>query len=140
MRRSSRSVPARSRSHQWLERHATESDRVHDGLSRSRGAIQGSQSREREPMACVRAFSTAVVIGTSALMGTLLAQAPPAPGTAPKPDTPAVTRHVETARKAAGGEWTQAVDFICVADPNNSANFPWPDDPLIEPTKVFDNA
>jgi metallo-beta-lactamase class B len=51
-----------------------------------------------------------------------------------------VDAHLEAARSAAGREWTTTLDFTCVADPNSANNFPWPDDPLIEPTKVFDNA
>ena len=61
------------------------------------------------------------------------AQAPAAP---PKPDTPAVTQHVDLARKAAGTEWTQAVDFICKVNPDRANRV---DDPLIAPTKIFDN-
>ena len=60
------------------------------------------------------------------------AQAP----TLPKPDTPAVIRHVEPARKAAGADWTQAVDFICKVNPYRANR---DDDPLIAPTKIFDN-
>jgi metallo-beta-lactamase class B len=80
------------------------------------------------------------VAAAVALSGIVAAQAPPTPAPASKPDTPPVTRHIEAARKAAGAEWRQAVEFTCVTDPNSAANFPWPDDPLIEPTKVFDNA
>ena len=78
----------------------------------------------------------AAITATAALTGTLLADAPQAPAPAPRPDTPAVIRHVDAARKAAGAEWTQAVEFICAVDPNRANR---PDDPLIEPTKVFDN-
>lgn len=83
---------------------------------------------------CPRALPHAAFV--AALTATLSAQAPQAPAPAPKPDTPAVTRHVDAARKAAGTEWTQAFEFICAVNPNraNSA-----DDPLLEPTKVFDN-
>ena len=68
--------------------------------------------------------------------GTAMAQAPQAPVAPPKPDTPAVLRHVDAARKAAGTEWTQAVEFICSADQSRANR---PDDPEIEPTKIFDN-
>lgn len=64
------------------------------------------------------------------------AQAPPAPAGPPKPDTPAVTRHIDAARKAAGSEWGQAVDFICKVNPDRANRA---DDPLIAPTKLFDN-
>jgi metallo-beta-lactamase class B len=63
-------------------------------------------------------------------------QAPQAPAAPPKPDTPAVTQHVDLARKAAGTEWTQAVDFICKVNPDRANRV---DDPLIAPTKIFDN-
>ena len=67
--------------------------------------------------------------------GFALAQAPALPAQ-PKPDTPAVTQHIDVARKAAGTEWTQAVDFICKVNPDRANRV---DDPLITPTKVFDN-
>ena len=47
-----------------------------------------------------------------------------------------MTQHVDLARKAAGTEWTQAVDFICKVNPDRANRA---DDPLIAPTKVFDN-
>ena len=68
--------------------------------------------------------------------GTLHGQAPQAPAVPPKPDTPAVTQHIDLARKAAGTEWTQAVDFICKVNPDRANRV---DDPLIAPTKIFDN-
>jgi len=64
------------------------------------------------------------------------AQAPQAPAAPPKPDTPAVTQHIDLARKAAATEWTQAVDFICKVNPDRANRV---DDPLIAPTKIFDN-
>ena len=67
---------------------------------------------------------------------TVSGQAPQAPAGPPKPDTPAVTQHVDLARKAAGTEWTQAVDFICKVNPDRANRV---DDPLIAPTKIFDN-
>ncbi len=74
---------------------------------------------------------------TIAMSGSVLnGQAPQAPAAPPKPDTPAVTQHVDLARKAAGTEWTQAVDFICKVNPDRANRA---DDPLIAPTKVFDN-
>ena len=72
-----------------------------------------------------------VVAGT-----TTRGQAPQAPAAPPKPDTPAVTQKVDLARKAAGTEWTQAVDFICKVNPDRANRV---DDPLIAPTKIFDN-
>jgi metallo-beta-lactamase class B len=74
---------------------------------------------------------------TLAVAGTTASgQAPQAPAAPPKPDTPAVTQHVDLARKAAGTEWTQAVDFICKVNPDRANRV---DDPLIAPTKIFDN-
>ena len=70
------------------------------------------------------------------MSGSALRQAPQAPAAPPKPDTPAVTQHVDLARKAAGTEWTQAVDFICKVNPDRANRA---DDPLIAPTKIFDN-
>jgi metallo-beta-lactamase class B len=85
-------------------------------------------------MPATRAPLATAIAAVFAAAGTILAQAPQQPP--PKPDTPAVTRHIDAARKAAGEDWTQAVDFICAVNPNRANR---PDDPLIEPTKVFDN-
>jgi metallo-beta-lactamase class B len=85
-------------------------------------------------MHAIHAPHVTAAVAAAALTATLLAQEPQAPP--PKPDGPAVTRRVDAARKAAGTEWTQALDFICAVNPNRANR---PDDPLIEPTKVFDN-
>jgi metallo-beta-lactamase class B len=53
-----------------------------------------------------------------------------------KPDSPEVQKLLETARQSAGSEWTEAFDFICASNPGRANR---PDDPEIEPTKVFDN-
>ena len=82
----------------------------------------------------IRALSCLFLMAT-VVTATLLAQAPQAPATPPKPDTPAVTRHLDAARKAAGTEWTQAVDFICKVNPDRANRA---DDPVIAPT-IFDN-
>jgi metallo-beta-lactamase class B len=76
-----------------------------------------------------------VMAMVAAASGRWVAQAQ-APAPPPKPDTPAVTQHIDLARKAAGTEWTQAVDFICKVNPDRANRA---DDPLIPPTKVFDN-
>ena len=47
-----------------------------------------------------------------------------------------MTQHIDLARKAAGTEWTQAVDFICKVNPDRANRA---DDPLIAPTRLFDN-
>jgi metallo-beta-lactamase class B len=62
------------------------------------------------------------------------AQGPPAG--APKPDGPETLQRIEELRKTAGAEWSEAVDFICALNPNRANR---PDDPEIEPTRVFDN-
>jgi metallo-beta-lactamase class B len=77
-----------------------------------------------------------LVLSMAAPAAPALAQAPPAPAAPPKPDTPAVTRHLDAARKAAGTEWTAAVEFICKVNPDRANRA---DDPLIAPTKIFDN-
>ncbi len=51
-------------------------------------------------------------------------------------DSPAAAGHVAKAKQAAGTEWLPAFDFICAVNPNRANR---PDDPLIEPTKIFDN-
>src|SRR5262245_49495113 len=63
------------------------------------------------------------------------AQAPPAQEP-PKPDSPEVQRSLAAAKARAGTEWAEAYDFICAA---NATRANRPDDPEIEPTKVFDN-
>ena len=85
-------------------------------------------------MHATHALHVAAIAAVATLTGTLLAQAPQEPP--PKPDSPSVTRHVDAAGKAAGTEWTQAVDFICKVNPDRANRA---DDPLIAPTKVFDN-
>jgi metallo-beta-lactamase class B len=64
--------------------------------------------------------------------GCLRAQAPQA---APaKPDSPAVLEDIAKAKQIAGKEWAGEATFFCDAPRANS-----PTDPLIEPTKLFDN-
>src|SRR5581483_1072762 len=64
--------------------------------------------------------------------GPVFAQAPAA---APaKPDSEAVKALVEKAKKAGGPMWAEEEHFFCEAPRANS-----PDDPPIEPTKIFDN-
>ena len=54
----------------------------------------------------------------------------------PKPDTPDVLTHVAAAEKAAGREWQTEAAFFCSPNPNRANR---PDDPLLEPTRLFDN-
>jgi metallo-beta-lactamase class B len=66
------------------------------------------------------------------------AQGPPGgrAGEPPASDAAEVQRLLAQAREAAGREWTEAFDFICAQNPNQANR---PDDPLIQPTRVFDN-
>jgi len=52
----------------------------------------------------------------------------------PKPDSPAVKAIVARAKSAAGAMWAEEAHFFCEAPRANS-----PNDPPIEPTKIFDN-
>jgi metallo-beta-lactamase class B len=67
-------------------------------------------------------------------LATAVAAQPPAP-TPDAPDSPRVSAIVDQARTAAGSEWSEAVEFFCgtAGRPNRA------DDPLIKPTRVFDN-
>lgn len=50
------------------------------------------------------------------------------------PDSAEVAAHIEKAKKLAGAEWAPEAKFFCLMPRANS-----PTDPLIEPTRVFDN-
>jgi metallo-beta-lactamase class B len=56
------------------------------------------------------------------------------PSAAAKPDSADVTAHVAKAKKIGGSMWDAEVRFFCLLPRANS-----PKDPLIEPTKLFDN-
>jgi metallo-beta-lactamase class B len=58
------------------------------------------------------------------------------PQPAAGPDSPEVLQLVESASRSAGTEWTETVTFICSP---NASRPNRPDDPEIEPTRVFDN-
>jgi metallo-beta-lactamase class B len=79
-----------------------------------------------------------VVALLAACSVTVVAQGPPQgrAGAPPGPDSADVQRLLAQARAAAGTEWTEAFDFICAQNPNRANR---PDDPLIQPTQVFDN-
>jgi metallo-beta-lactamase class B len=77
----------------------------------------------------------AAAFAPCALGAVLLAQAPP-PIVTSGPDTPAVLRHVEAARKAGGTDWAPAVEFVCKANQDRANRA---DDPVITPTRLFDN-
>jgi metallo-beta-lactamase class B len=83
-------------------------------------------------MANISSVLTPFVIVTS-IVGLSAAQAPTGPA---KPDSPEVQKLLETAKQSAGSEWTEAFDFICAMNPGRANR---PDDPEIEPTRVFDN-
>jgi metallo-beta-lactamase class B len=56
---------------------------------------------------------------------------PPAPA---KPDSPAIIEQLERLKTSVGPRWADAVHFWCEAPRANRA-----DDPVIQPTKLFDN-
>jgi metallo-beta-lactamase class B len=59
----------------------------------------------------------------------------PAPAQAPaKPDTPEIKALIEQTKRDAGPRWAYAVHFWCEEPRPNR-----PDDPTIQPTKLFDN-
>jgi metallo-beta-lactamase class B len=72
-------------------------------------------------------------IGIVALCAGLgFAQAPPS--VPAKPDSDQVKALIEKAKKAGGVRWAEEAHFFCEAPRPNS-----PNDPLIEPTQIFDN-
>jgi metallo-beta-lactamase class B len=72
------------------------------------------------------------IIGCWLISAALLAaQEPAAPA---KPDSDAVKALIEKAKKASGPMWAEEEHFFCEAPRANS-----PNDPPIEPTKIFDN-
>jgi glyoxylase-like metal-dependent hydrolase (beta-lactamase superfamily II) len=73
------------------------------------------------------------VIPVFAIAAGLLCAQPPQPVPA-KPDSDAVKALIEKARKAGGSMWAGEEHFFCEAPRANS-----PNDPPIEPTKIFDN-
>jgi len=75
-------------------------------------------------------FVLALVVA-SAVSGA--AQQPPQQPPA-KPDTPEIKALIEQTRSAAGPKWAYAVHFWCEEPRANRA-----DDPVIQPTKLFDN-
>jgi metallo-beta-lactamase class B len=68
-----------------------------------------------------------------ALSAALLQAQPPVAAPA-KPDSDAVMAMIEKAKKTAGEKWAGEAHFFCEAPRPNS-----PNDPPIEPTKIFDN-
>jgi metallo-beta-lactamase class B len=72
------------------------------------------------------------VLSAIALAGLLAAQTPDA--APPKPDSPEVKALIEKAKKAGGSMWAGEEHFFCEAPRPNR-----PDDPVIPPSKIFDN-
>jgi metallo-beta-lactamase class B len=83
----------------------------------------------------MKVTSTFAALAAPLLAVTLSAQAPAAQE-APRPDSAEVQRMLDAAKTRAGTEWAEAFEFICAANANRANR---PDDPVIEPTKVFDN-
>lgn len=77
-------------------------------------------------------MASALVIAIATMAA---AQAPPTQPAA-KPDSPQIRQRVDTIRKSAGARWSETVDFVCDANQSRANR---PDDPEIEPTRVFDN-
>ena len=82
-------------------------------------------------MISIRGAAIAVVMCAAA--GRLAAQQgqPPAPA---KPDSPAITGQLARLKQSVGPRWADAVRFWCEAPRANR-----PDDPGIQPAKIFDN-
>jgi glyoxylase-like metal-dependent hydrolase (beta-lactamase superfamily II) len=77
---------------------------------------------------------SAVCLLMAAAIGVTAAAQQPGPPAPVKPDTPEITAMIEQVRKAAGPRWAEAVHFWCEAPRANR-----PDDPVIPPTRIFDN-
>jgi metallo-beta-lactamase class B len=77
-------------------------------------------------LACLLVFA-------AALPALARAQAP-APAAPAKPDSPEVKALIDKARQAGGAMWAGEVQFFCESPRANSAS-----DPVIVPTKIFDN-
>jgi metallo-beta-lactamase class B len=76
---------------------------------------------------------TRLTAGLCVAASVAVAAQQPAPPAA-KPDSPEITQMIEQVRKDAGPRWAYAVHFWCEEPRANR-----PDDPVITPTKIFDN-
>ena len=74
-----------------------------------------------------------LLVFAAALPALARAQAP-APAAPAKPDSPAVKALIDKARKTGGAMWAGEAQFFCESPRANSAS-----DPVIVPTKIFDN-
>jgi metallo-beta-lactamase class B len=81
----------------------------------------------RTAVACL----PALLLAAGAVL--IQAQQPSAPS---KPDSPQVKALVDSARKTAGDEWAEAFTFWCAANQTRANR---PDDPVIDPVRIFDN-
>jgi metallo-beta-lactamase class B len=77
-----------------------------------------------------------VGLGLGLLVCSAIASVAQQPGPLPpaKPDTPEIKALIEQTRKSVGQRWASAVHFWCEEPRANR-----PDDPVIQPTKIFDN-
>jgi metallo-beta-lactamase class B len=73
-----------------------------------------------------------VALALSSTVAAVTAQQPASP--AAKPDTPEIRMMIEQLRRAVGPRWAHTVHFWCEEPRANRA-----DDPLIPPTRIFDN-
>jgi metallo-beta-lactamase class B len=74
------------------------------------------------------------MLGSFLLLASVPAIALRAQAPAAKPDSDAVKALIEKTRKAGGPMWSEEVHFFCEAPRPNR-----PDDPVIAPSKIFDN-
>jgi metallo-beta-lactamase class B len=78
-----------------------------------------------------------IVLVAAALAGaTLVASQAPPPQNPAGSDTPAIRQRLDAIRKTAGSDWAETFEFFCAMNPNRANRA---DDPVIEPTRVFDN-
>jgi metallo-beta-lactamase class B len=78
-----------------------------------------------------RRATTVALIWVAAAQVAAQQNQPPAQ---PKPDSPAIVEQLDRLKKTVGPRWAEAVHFWCEAPRANR-----PDDPVIQPSKVFDN-
>lgn len=76
-------------------------------------------------------FSLGLIVAVLPVLTSAAQQPPPAPS---KPDTPEIRALIAQTKKAAGPRWEYAVHFWCEEPRPNR-----PDDPVIAPTKIFDD-
>src|SRR5438552_1148400 len=94
-------------------------------------AIFRNANRRGGAMTLAR-FGVALLISGS--VAAAVAQQPGPPQATAKPDTPEIKTMIEQLRTAAGPRWAYAVHFWCEEPRANR-----PDDPVIPPTRIFDN-